>query len=306
MLFFVFILAFLLVLPVGASLLGHERESSSDSENAFSEASQDVSEALVLVKKDGIICQMTVEDWTLYALSYELPQDSPAEFAKAMAVAMRTYAAYHIWHGDKKDDHPECTFCSDPSHCKGLDSDNIETAVRNAVTDTAGKIIYHNRFPINPIMHISSSVMTECATEVLGYDVPYLQSVSTPDESGLKDFSAVRSFTEQKAKEILQAHGYKTSGDCTNWITYISYTAAGRVRSISLCGQTIKGSELMTMLSLPSLNFTVKASSGKLVFETEGIGSGLGMSEYGAYIMAKSGFNYEQILTHYYSDTYIV
>ncbi len=306
MLFFVFILAFLLVLPFGASLLEHERESTGDSESAFSEASQDVSEAFVLVKKDGIICQMTVEDWTLYALNYELPQNSPEEFAKAMAVAMRTYAAYHIWHGDKTSDHPECTFCSDPSHCKGLDSDNIEPTVRDAVLTTSGEIIYYNRFPINPIMHISSSVMTECATEVLGYDVPYLQSASTPDESGLKDFLAVRSFTETKIKDILKANGYETSGECTNWITYVSYTAAGRVRSISLCGQTISGSELMAMLNLPSLNFTVKASSDKLVFETEGIGSGLGMSEYGAYIMAKSGFNYEQILTHYYSNTYIV
>lgn len=302
MLFFAFILAFTTVLPYGLSALKKNDDLSEISDSS----SYDSSSTFISVKKDGIICSMNIEDWTLYALSYEMPENSPTEFAKALAVAMRTYAAYHLWYGDKKQDHPECDFCSDPTHCKGLDCDSVEQTAKNAVNSTAGELIYYNRCPINPIMHISSSVMTESAKEAMGIDVPYLRSVSTPDESKLEGFSSAVSLAESKVKATLEKHGYTVSGDCQSWITYVSYTAAGRVRSVFLCGQTISGKELAEMFGLSSLNFTMKASSEKIVFETEGIGNGLGMSEYGAYLMAEAGSNYDEILTHYYQGTYIV
>ena len=135
--------------------------------------------------------------------------------------------------------------------------------------------------------------------------MPYLQSVDTPDESGLDGFSAAVEFSKDRLAELLGAKGYSVSGDCNTWITYVSYTPSGRVRSVSLCGQDIEGQELAKMLGLQSLNFTVKATSGKIIFETQGIGSGVGMSKYGAYLMALRGDGYEKILMHYYSNTYI-
>ena len=36
-----------------------------------------------------------------------------------------------------------------------------------------------------------------------------------------------------------------------------------------------------------------------------GYGHGVGMSQYGANTMAKEGFDYKKILTHYYSGTQI-
>ncbi len=41
------------------------------------------------------------------------------------------------------------------------------------------------------------------------------------------------------------------------------------------------------------------------IFSGEGWGHGVGMSQYGAKGMAAAGFNYEEILTHYYTDTHI-
>ncbi len=46
-------------------------------------------------------------------------------------------------------------------------------------------------------------------------------------------------------------------------------------------------------------------SSDKVVFRGHGFGHGLGMSQWGAKVMAESGFDYEQILTHYYKNTII-
>jgi len=54
-------------------------------------------------------------------------------------------------------------------------------------------------------------------------------------------------------------------------------------------------------------NTTSKLSftSDKIVFQGHGFGHGLGMSQWGAKAMAEQGFNYEQILTHYYKNTTI-
>lgn len=44
---------------------------------------------------------------------------------------------------------------------------------------------------------------------------------------------------------------------------------------------------------------------GSFVFSGEGWGHGVGMSQYGAKGMAMAGFTYDEILTHYYTDTYL-
>lgn len=51
---------------------------------------------------------------------------------------------------------------------------------------------------------------------------------------------------------------------------------------------------------------TVTSVSGDVfVFKGFGYGHGLGMSQYGAKVMAERGFVYDDILKHYYSDTYL-
>ncbi len=55
---------------------------------------------------------------------------------------------------------------------------------------------------------------------------------------------------------------------------------------------------LLCALALPA------AASAKVwIVKGAGFGHGVGMSQYGAYGFAKHGFNYQQILTHYYTGT---
>ena len=60
---------------------------------------------------------------------------------------------------------------------------------------------------------------------------------------------------------------------------------------------------MRSKFSLPSTLFDVKISGGKVIFEGYGRGHGVGMSQYGANAYAKSGWDYEKILKHYYSGT---
>src|SRR5918911_250586 len=48
-----------------------------------------------------------------------------------------------------------------------------------------------------------------------------------------------------------------------------------------------------------------RASIGPFIFYGSGFGHGIGMSQWGAYGLATKGWNHDQILTHYYSNTTI-
>ena len=59
------------------------------------------------------------------------------------------------------------------------------------------------------------------------------------------------------------------------------------------------------MLGIRSNYFTVTIENNKVVVVTKGFGHGVGMSQYGAHGMAKNGYDYKEILAHYYQGTTI-
>lgn len=70
-----------------------------------------------------------------------------------------------------------------------------------------------------------------------------------------------------------------------------------------LGGVQIKGTELRSLFSLRSTAFELEYSDGLFRFTVTGYGHGVGMSQYGANVMAKNGTDYTQILAHYYPGT---
>lgn len=72
------------------------------------------------------------------------------------------------------------------------------------------------------------------------------------------------------------------------------------VEKINLDDIYLEGQAKNNNSSKPSSN-----TSGKIVIDGKGFGHGVGMSQYGAKKMAEEGFNYKEILRHYYDGTEI-
>ena len=63
----------------------------------------------------------------------------------------------------------------------------------------------------------------------------------------------------------------------------------------------LQGEDVRTALKLKSTRFTVtKGADGSFVLQGLGYGHALGMSQWGAYNLARQGVNHLQILGHYY------
>ena len=58
-------------------------------------------------------------------------------------------------------------------------------------------------------------------------------------------------------------------------------------------------------MGLKSANFTISRNEDKITFNVIGNGHGVGMSQTGADALAKQGYSYRDIITHYYTGTEI-
>ena len=93
------------------------------------------------------------------------------------------------------------------------------------------------------------------------------------------------------------------SGPEEEWIGELTRDASGRVASCVIGGVRFKGTALRSLFSLRSTAFTLEYADGAFVFTAAGYGHGVGMSQYGAKLMAESGADYRAILAHYYPGT---
>ena len=68
-------------------------------------------------------------------------------------------------------------------------------------------------------------------------------------------------------------------------------------------GAPFSGVRLRELFSLRSTAFDLDYADGVFHFTVTGFGHGVGMSQYGANVMAAEGADYREILAHYYPGT---
>ena len=258
---------------------------------------------------------VTMAEYLPHAVAAEMPVDFAPEALKAQAVAARTYILYCTTHENPK--HPQAAVCKNSGCClayadddqlKKNWGDSFETnmaAIKKAVAETDGQVLTYAEEPILASFHSSSSGKTEDSAALWG-NVPYLKSVSSPEsEKDVPDFVTTVEVSLDNFKETVL--GYKQDAkfgeDAAQWIGQPVLDKSGRVQNIPVGGTTLSGAEMRKLFALRSTCFTLEYKDSKFVFTVKGYGHGLGMSQYGANVMAKNGFSYAEILAHYYPDT---
>ena len=273
-------------------------------------------ETLRLLLPDGEIREMQLQDYLCGVLAAEMPADFPEEALKAQAVAARTYALYCA--GGAK--HGEADVCTDFACCQawqdeqarrekwGADYERCADRLRRAAEETAGQILTYGGAPAFAAFHSSSAGATEDCGAVWN-PVPYLRSVSSPEtaETVPNFLSGLRCGALDFRDTILSACPEADfSAPEEEWLGELRRDESGRVESLEIGGQTLRGTTLRALFSLRSTAFTLRYEEGFFVFTVAGFGHGVGMSQYGAKLMAEAGTDYPAILAHYYPGTELV
>ena len=254
--------------------------------------------------RDGENLDMALEEYLVGVVLAEMPADFEPEALKAQAVVARTYTRKRM-QGDK---HGDAALCMDSGCCQGWRSaeeytqaggKNLEK-VRRAVADTAGLVLCYEDELIDATYFSCSGGSTEDAVAVWGREVPYLQAVESPGEEEAPRFSDRVTFT---AREFAEKLGLSPSGDPKTWLGAVTHTAGRGVETMVIRGKEFSGTQLRSLLGLRSTAFQMTVEDGAVTITTRGFGHRVGMSQYGAQAMARSGSSFEEILTHYYRGT---
>ena len=242
------------------------------------------------------INHVDLEDYLYSVVGAEAVSSWPIEALKAQAVAARSYALY------KRKTQSNNLYDLDTTQrtqvYKGLDTEYITT--HEAVNSTAGQIITHNGNVILAAFHSSSGGHTENVEDIWTSPLPYLRGVVDYDhESPVFEWS--KTFSIGQIGNLIGG-----VGKVKNMIPEKA-TPQGRVVTMKVIGdrgiQQVSGKQLRKILDLRSTLFRVRTQGSQVQVYGRGFGHGLGLSQWGAYYLAKQGINYHQILTHYYQNT---
>lgn len=265
-----------------------------------------ISNKVIKVKrnKTNEIVEVPLEEYVIGVVAGEMPASFNIEALKAQAVASRTYALKKS--ESSKNDYDVIDTTSnqvyiDYDEMKEKWQNNYDTyvsKVKEAVAQTKGEVVLYNNNLIDAMFFSTSNGYTENSEDVFSSNMPYLVSV---DSSWDKEESPVFSSTKEVSKaEFLFNLGLDTN-DSIN-IESIEKTNTGRVKTIVINGKKFESSKIRSAFDLKSTSFTINVNNDKVVFNVNGYGHGVGMSQYGANGMAKAGYKYNDILTHYYKN----
>lgn len=270
------------------------------------------------VKTGGEVISVSMADWLPGVVAGEMPASFEDEALRAQAVAARTYILSRGRTGVLA--HPDADVCDDPGCCKahsdeallrekwGDKYDEYWARMQRAVRDTDGQYLEYGGEAIQALFHSSSAGRTEDSGAVWNA-LPYLVSVTSPETGeDVPNYVSGLSLTVTDFAGKLREAGeiVDLSGTPDTWVGDIRLDDSGRVESAVIGGAELTGTRLREIFGLRSTAFTLEYVNGGFTFTVTGYGHGVGMSQYGANVMAKEGRSYEEILAHYYPGTELV
>ncbi len=266
--------------------------------------------------EEGRTVTIDLEEYVAGVVAGEMPASFETEALKAQAVAARTYGISKTIRGKEKGnsaEHLSAALC-DGTHCQVYRSEKELEEIKGkewmadgwrkileATEATAGEIMYHDGELVEqPLFHSASGGKTENSEDVFVSALPYLRSVESLFEGDAPYQNESISISQSTfAKKISEKFG--ASGINSNTIKILSKSDGGRVQEIQVGDKVLSGRDIRELVGLRSANFSLAFDGNEnIVFTTHGYGHGVGMSQWGANGMAKAGYNYKEILQHYY------
>lgn len=318
--------------PLMVSSIGGEREQKAEiietqNTEATKETKKSVKKPKVNIKEEklkvldittGKVEDIPSFDYVVGAVCAEMPATFEPEALKAQAVAAYTYAVRQREKAKTAPD-PELNgayFSNDSSKYQAYFNENqakqyygenyeqyIEK-IRTAVSEVGGEYMTYEDEPIIAAFHSASSGVTESAEEVWGSKIPYLQSVESEYDTFAPKYMDEYEFTQGEMKRLLEKsfEDISLGDEPENWFSDETKSKGGTVLTISAGDKAVTGQQIRSALSLRSAVFEIEYDNGDFKITTKGCGHCVGMSQYGANEMAKTGKTYSEILKHYYTD----
>ncbi len=265
----------------------------------------------VYLHENGECVTMALEDYIVGCVCAEMPSSFASQALMAQSVAARTFAVRKMNFEDKTA-HNGADVCTDYRHCQSYisESDYLSRGeyakdalkkIRECTEATSGVVALFDNQPINAVYHASSAHFTKSSKEVWGGEVPYLVSVKAPEDMDLCSKTYTFSYDDLSQKiGAFVGQEVQCFSDNAPAISVFN-NEYGSCTNIKISMQNLDSKDIKNILGLRSDDFCVTLTDDGAVFTTYGYGHLVGMSQYGADALAKSGYGYLDILKYYYN-----
>ena len=265
-----------------------------------------------------------MEDYLMSVISSEMKSSASIELLKAHAVISRSWLKAR--HKDDKAGHEHFDVCAD-DHCQRYQGLTMAVGddVCRAIDRTWGQVLEYGG-------DICDTRYSKCCggrTELFStcwedVDLPYLQSVEDPfcdcENSSilsqvLNDYDLHTAdfhdwtvqYTTDELSELVRTRTGIDFGTIVA-LEAVERGPSGRIKYLRITGtlrEEVIGKELAIRKALSSSHlkssaFEIEKSPDGFVLKGRGWGHGVGLCQIGAAAMAAQGYDYRQILSHYY------
>ena len=249
---------------------------------------------------------LSVEEYLPAVLAGEMAGDWPLEALKAQAILARTFVLQFV--SQKESRYEGADISTDIEEAQAYNADGVNERIRQAVRETRGLVLNAGGELPYAWFHAHSGGLTARAREGLDYekDEPgYTRCVA-----GMENDEAPREAAQWQAAftmdEVIAAA--RDVGAAVSEVTGVSVGQrgeSGRATTLLISGQEVSapafriaiGSTKMRSCLLESL----RVEDGQVKMAGRGYGHGVGMSQWGAYAMARQGKTARDIVMHYFA-----
>lgn len=276
----------------------------------------------LVVRNTGVQLLITafpqLDNYIAGVVSGEMPKGS-IETLKAQAVAARSYTLANIdRHKDSGYD-----FC-DNTHCQYYRGEVSRDSIYHAASvSTKGLVLQKAGRVVEGVYHSTCGGKTSKPVDVYGQDIFGVTAIEdrlAGQENFLcsasPHYSWEYSIRNTQLINILKSEKGFSSLSSIDKIEISDRDSAGRVIELKITDKdrvfSIKGYDFWQILGyhldwgkIKSTSFNIIQKDDHIVLKGKGLGHGLGMCQWGAMEMGKKGYNYKQILNHYYPETQV-
>lgn len=257
--------------------------------------------------------EMKLEDYVAGVVAGEMENYWPVEALAAQAILARTYVLEFI--SDKGGSkYGNADISTDFEEAQAWNPENINDRVIKAVNMTRGEVATYKGNYIKAWFHSHAGGLTATAKEGLNFkeaEPPYIKVTKSPDSDvgpvGKRTWSA--SFTKDEVSSAIRDKLGLETGPIDS-VSVAKRGPSGRATYLKIGNATVSAPELRIALGSMDMRSTLLTSfkvEGDNVFMAgKGFGHGVGLSQWGANVMAKQGKKPEEIIKYYFKDINIV
>lgn len=248
-----------------------------------------------------IINELPLETYLYGVLYHEISQKWPLEAIRAQAIVSRAFALYQIQ--ISKDKIYDVTSDVYSQMYGGATSEKGRTT--KGVNITRGEILTYKGKIFPTYFHATCAGRTEDASQLWDIDLEPLKGgpcnfcQESPHYKWEKvvDFSEIRDALKESGIPVKEVKG----------LSITERNVSGRVSKLIIQADDkeipMSGKDFRMLIGpniIRSTNFTIETMFGMVQFTGLGWGHGVGLCQWGAYGMAKSGYDLKAIINHYY------